>query len=308
MATKDEILDSIDKNYDIIFPCITDLENDISNLLDSAGVFYRIFSKRKKITSIKKKVENKAEIKYIPEESKMQDIIGFRIVLYYADDVDVCIELLRSIFKVNNFERDQLDTATFKPCRTNYVFDIPEESSMRLPQQISNDCYIDNTFEVQIRTIFSEGWHEVEHDIRYKFREDWENQMGLSRELNGLFAVLEICEHDIISICDKFAYENYKCGNWEAMIRNKYRLRFQERGLQAGLEEYLNQNKEIAKRIFRFKREKLIKILWETKLPINYDNIVYVVNFFEAKDATIQKLTPKIVLKKLEKCREDAEN
>lgn len=238
----------------------------------------------------------------------MQDIIGFRIVLYYADDVDVCIELLRSIFKVNNFERDKLDTATFKPCRTNYVFDIPEESSMRLPQQISNDCYIDNTFEVQIRTIFSEGWHEVEHDIRYKFREDWENQMGLSRELNGLFAVLEICEHDIISICDKFAYENYKCGNWEAMIRKKYRLRFQERGLQAGLEEYLNQNKEIAKRIFRFKREKLIKILWETKLPINYDNIVYVVNFFEAKDATIQKLTPKIVLKKLEKCREDAEN
>lgn len=71
MATKDEILDSIDKNYDIIFPCITDLENDISNLLDSAGVFYRIFSRRKKITSIKKKVENKAEIKYIPEESKM---------------------------------------------------------------------------------------------------------------------------------------------------------------------------------------------------------------------------------------------
>ena len=71
MATKDEILDSIDKNYDIIFPRITDLENDISNLLDSAGVFYRIFSRRKKITSIKKKVENKAEIKYIPEESKM---------------------------------------------------------------------------------------------------------------------------------------------------------------------------------------------------------------------------------------------
>lgn len=148
----------------------------------------------------------------------------------------------------------------------------------------------------------------LEDEVVYKFREDWENQMGLSRELNGLFAVLEICEHDIISICDKFAYENYKCGNWEAMIRNKYRLRFQERGLQAGLEEYLNQNKEIAKRIFRFKREKLIKILWETKLPINYDNIVYVVNFFEAKDATIQKLTPKIVLKKLEKCREDAEN
>lgn len=55
MATKDEILDSIDKNYDIIFPRITDLENDISNLLDSAGVFTEFFQK-KKITSIKKKL------------------------------------------------------------------------------------------------------------------------------------------------------------------------------------------------------------------------------------------------------------
>lgn len=28
--------------------------------------------------------------------------------------------------------------------------------------------YIDDTFEVQVRTNSFEGWHEIEHDLRYK--------------------------------------------------------------------------------------------------------------------------------------------
>lgn len=246
-------------------------------------------------------MEEKAESKYIPRQLKVQDVSGFRIVLYFADDVDVCIELLKAIFSVNNYERDQLDSATFKPCRTNYVFNLPEDSPIRLNGEISDACYADNTFEVQIRTIFSEGWHEVEHDVRYKFATDWDEHMQLSRELNGLFAVLETCDHDIISICDKFAYENYKCGNWEAMIRNKYRLRFREKEMREELKQYLNENTGVAKQIFRFNRGKLIEILRETKIVVNYDNVSYVVNFLEAKDEKITEMTPKVICRKMEK-------
>lgn len=303
MSTKDQIINNIRKNYEVIFPSLRELEDTISNALDNAGLFYRIFSRKKTFTSIRKKMEEKAESKYIPEKLKLQDVIGFRIVLYFTDDVDVCIELLKAMFSVNNYERDQLDTATFKPCRTNYVFNLPEDSPIRLGHEISDACYIDNTFEVQIRTIFSEGWHEVEHDIRYKFKTDWDRHMQLSRELNGLFAVLETCDHDIISICDKFAYENYKSGNWEAMIRNKYRLRFQERGMREELKQYLNANKSIAKQIFRFKRGKLVEILHETKIVINYDNVIYIVNFLEVEDAKIMEMTPKVICRKMEKVR-----
>lgn len=301
MPTKDQIIENIRKKYEIIFPSLRELEDIISNLLDNAGLFYRIFARKKTFASIKKKMDVKAESRYIPEGTKMQDVIGFRIVLYFADDVDVCIKLLQSMFTVNNYERDQLDSATFKPCRINYVFNIPEDSPLRLRQEISDECYVDNTFEVQMRTIFSEGWHEVEHDIRYKFKSDWDNHMQLSRELNGLFAVLETCDHDIISICDKFAYENYKCRNWEAMIRNKYRLRFQEREIRKELKEYLTANIGVAKQIFRFNREKLIAILYKTKIIVNYDNIIYAINFLEIKDTMIQEMTPKVICRKLEK-------
>lgn len=35
--------------------------------------------------------------------------------------------------------------------------------------------YIDDTFEIQIKTMFFEGWHEIEHDMRYKGEELWKN-------------------------------------------------------------------------------------------------------------------------------------
>lgn len=299
MCTK-EIIDNITKNYDVIFPTWREIEKKISQTLDSAGIFYRLFARRKSLSSIKKKMEDKAEIKYVPERLKMQDALGFRIVLYYADDVEVCINLLQSVFEVDNWERDQLDLATFKPCRTNYVFKLPKDSAIRLPSEISDLCFIDNTFEVQIRTIFSEGWHEVEHDIRYKFSSDWEDHAKLSRELNGLFAVLEVCDHDIISICEKFSYENYKNQKWEAMIRNKYRLRFQDRRMDSRIVEYFNKNNSVAKQVYRYNREKLIKILYDTKLPINYDNIIYIINFVDIRDSGILKITPKIVQRRVE--------
>nr|WP_255419996.1 MULTISPECIES: hypothetical protein [Parabacteroides] len=28
---------------------------------------------------------------------------------------------------------------------------------------------IDSTFKIQVRTTLSEGWHEIEHNMRYKY-------------------------------------------------------------------------------------------------------------------------------------------
>ena len=117
----------------------------------------------------------------------MQDIIGVRIVLYFQDDIDICINILKKLFTIDNHEHDCLDTETFKPQRINYVFKMPTDI-MQIPNEISEECLIDNTFEVQIRTIFSEGWHEVEHDIRYKYYDEWKSATILSRELNGIVA------------------------------------------------------------------------------------------------------------------------
>ena len=55
----------------------------------------------------------------------------------------------------------------FKPVKINGVFRLPDY----LKQQISDETWemcIDDTFEIQLKTVFFEGWHEIEHEDVYK--------------------------------------------------------------------------------------------------------------------------------------------
>lgn len=68
---------------------------------------------------------------------------------------------------------DEPNKDSFKASRYNIIYSLTDELSDVL--NLGDDFnHIDSTFELQIRTIFSEGWHEVEHDLRYKCTKDWE--------------------------------------------------------------------------------------------------------------------------------------
>lgn len=300
MVSKDEFSTQIDRLYSaIINNPEKDLENIICKKLDKCGIMYRSFSRTKEKESVKKKIEIKRD-KYLREGKKMQDLVGIRIVLYFKDDVDICINILEKLFVTDNYEYDKPDIETFKPQRINYVFKTPE-NIMKIPDTICSECLIDNTFEVQIRTIFSEGWHEVEHDIRYKFLNEWNNVPGLSRELNGILAVLEICDNNIMSICDQLAYKKYKEKDWDSMIRNKFRLRFAHQQLDAKLSHILSGNPKLAKNILKFEREKLINYFAENTMPRNCSNAVYIINEIQLHDESISNITPEIIMEKCKK-------
>ena len=205
----------------------------------------------------------------------MQDFLGIRIVLYFRDDIAACIKILTQMYSAIDSEYDALDSETFKPQRINYIFPLPRENVFL--QRCLNECLIDYSFEVQIRTVFSEGWHEVEHDIRYKYRLEWDNKKTFSRELNGVFATVELCDNTLISICDKVAYQDYKSKSWSGMIRNKFRLRFLKEQLSGAISNVLAQKSNISKVIYRFDRERLIELFYETGLPKKYDNAVYLI-------------------------------
>lgn len=92
---------------------------------------------------------------------------------------------------------------------------------MRIPDKFSQDMrvaiketgyedLIDETYEIQIRTILSEGWHEVEHDLRYKCKEEWNNFQEESRLLNGIYATLESSEWAMLTLFEKLSYSQYK--------------------------------------------------------------------------------------------------
>lgn len=131
--------------------------------------------------------------------------------------------------------------------------------------------------------------------MRYKFIEDWKSEPKLARELNGLLAVLEVCDHDIMGICDKLAYRKYKNAEWESMIRNHFRIRLDTSNLSKDLCTAISSNKDLAKAIYRFDRDELVRLFELTKLPKNYNNVVFLINEHSIKDAVIMDLTPEVI-------------
>ncbi len=66
--------------------------------------------------------------------------------------------------------------------------------------------YIDDTFEIQIKTMFFEGWHEIEHDMRYKGEELWKNYKGFSRYFNSILATLELCDKSMVTLFGSWTF------------------------------------------------------------------------------------------------------
>ena len=297
MAEFDEKIDQIVSSLDVAV--MRNIQRRLQKRMDQCGIMYRIFSRVKSIESIKQKLDQKRE-KYEKEGKMLQDAVGFRIVMYFKDDINICIRLLKEMFVVDNCEHDELDSETFKPQRINYVFRIPDDIISGL-SETGKEVLIDNTFEVQIRTIFSEGWHEVEHDVRYKYKKDWEHENAISRELNGVFAVLEICDNNILSICENMAYKKYKEKEWEAMLRHKFRLRLRHTPLANDIREVLDENSDVAKALYRYDREKIIDFLYNNSIPLNCNNIVFIANQLSVHNQRLETMVPERIKRA---CRE----
>ncbi|MCO4883527.1 hypothetical protein, partial [Paraburkholderia caribensis] len=92
--------------------------------------------------------------------------------------------------------------STFSVVRYNLIFRVSEDEEHSYGR-LFNGQPIDTTFEVQIRTMLSEGWHEVEHDLRYKCKSHWDQQQDLSRTLNGVIATLETAEWSMTRVFDE---------------------------------------------------------------------------------------------------------
>ncbi len=268
-----------------------DIERDITACFDKCGLYYRIFSRCKSGQSTVKKIQQK---KYDQIGKKMQDLIGVRIVLYFKDDIDVCIEILKSNYTVIEMVRDEEKSDTFSPMRLNLVCQMPESVSAALSASLW-EFPIDKTFEIQVRTIFSEGWHEVEHDLRYKNKFDWSDHVDLSRNLNGILATLETCDWAIINVLDRLAYQKYKKRDWDSMMRNHLRMHLENTPLSPAIIDIFNEDNNLAKEFFRVDRKIILLQLSNSKMfmfPKRIDNIMFFANELIIKDPRITALVP----------------
>lgn len=283
---------------------LKDIVTNLEHVLNKCGVMYHVFYRTKSVMSIKNKLEKKAN-EYREKNKKMQDLLALRITLYFTDDVELIHNYLKSQPNFDSESVDEAEVDKFCPKRLNLVMRVPNILKQDMKAAIEETHYkdlIDDTYEIQIRTILSEGWHEVEHDLRYKCKEEWDDFKEESRLLNGVYATLESSEWSMLTLFDRLSYAQYKNKAWNSMLRNKMRVRFVDKGLSKELCEYLSDNRNTAKLLFRANRGLILKLVMEKGFayPFTYDTVVHLINHIVMKDKNLANFEDEILKKDME--------
>lgn len=266
--------------------------------LHRSGLMFRLFSRIKDNNSIHEKMTRKG---YRENNRMMQDLIGIRVTTYFSDDVVLLFDHFSNFFEHVESVYDAPKTNEFNPIRRNLVCRMGDEAAETFAdlRKLNPDIFnhIDSTFEIQFRTTLSEGWHEVEHIMRYKCSNDWKELEDESRMFNGIYATLETNDYTLKSMFDDIAYLHYKNQRWEAMLRAKFRLKFKLGHLGPELNQILNERPDIARELFKLNRIEIVSALVNSriKLPISFNNIVYLCNHIYLKQRVIESLAPKII-------------
>lgn len=306
---------------------VHDIRQELESLLDRCGIMYRLFARGKSIDSIEHKI-NTTPGKYTATGKKIQDVLGFRIVFYFLEDVKTICNYLMSQYSIDKYI-DKSDSEEelkeneppgvkyveiFRPQRLNLVFRMHEAraklfiNELKSTEFADSNTYqlIDTTYEIQLRSVLSEGWHEVEHDLRYKCKSApmWSYCESESRSLNGIYASLETNEVAMEMLFEKIAYLNYKSKDWEDMLRNHFRIRINPyKNLSLENVEELNRDMRTAKRILGISRSQLHSTLLSINkvYPINYDNLLFLTNRMLGENAnqSIIDYEPSLIKEKL---------
>lgn len=273
------------------------IERSLINELERSGILCRVFSRVKSKDSLDKKLEREGG-KYQVGGKLIQDSLGFRVAVYFHDDCAIVEDILKSIFDFDaaSSSIDMPDLSTFSALRRNLVFRLPADVRDEF-LAVYDGVPVDASFEIQLRSILSEGWHEVEHDLRYKCKSDWAGHDDLSRTLNGIYASIETSDWGMLTLFDELAYRYYKSGMWSQMVRAKFRLRLTQ-PVSDDLALFLTPRRAFAKKIFRLNRVEVIKKIFASGLniPLVGDNLIYVCNYWFIGDKEVEEITPSPLL------------
>jgi ppGpp synthetase/RelA/SpoT-type nucleotidyltranferase len=277
---------------------VRSVRDEVESQLNRCGLLFRVFGRFKSPDSIADKMSRKKH--YSLGGKLIQDIIGIRVAAYFFDDLPIIREQLAARFGHPIDEvRDEPGHTTFQPIRWNLVFRLPESVSGEVKSHLAGQP-IDATFETQLRTVLAEGWHEVEHDLRYKRPSDWVNEDDMSRLFNGLLASLENADWTMAQLFQRLAYQKYRDKQWEAMFTSLYRLRVHGT-LDQRIVTALDVDQKTAKKIFRTDRARLIRTLASLdQFPLTLNNVVFVANRTSAMNRPILDAEPSMISRLLD--------
>jgi putative GTP pyrophosphokinase len=252
---------------------------EVESALVRLGLLVRVFGRVKSAASLSAKFARPSS-EYSPTGKRLQDLFGIRVTLYFADDLEIAQTIIKGKFDFDSESISLSSNDSFGPNRCNLVFKLPTELRDQCTA-LKRDLRIDDTFEVQFRTVLSEGWHEVEHDLRYKRRSDWDNKKDLDRSLNGVVATLETCDWTMMQIFSELSWRCFKSMDVSAMLHSKFRLRLTGQPITGTkLHDFLIDHPEVVRKIYRIERADLLRKMmqFDGDLPLNEQNIVLFAN------------------------------
>lgn len=292
----------------IIVPEIvkTELLSIIEEKLKKAGFYYRIVYRVKELDSMVEKLLYKdyRRVGGENEDKKMQDLVGIRIILYFADDLPICRNLLDTLFiEPGHWNTTEINEYEFKAMKINGIFRLPAYLSKTIVNSALSD-YVDDTFEIQVRTNSFEGWHEIEHDLRYKGSAFGIGNEVLARKMNSILATLELCDDSVVKLLEDLGHQHYKDKKWTDMVRCHYRLKMTNEALNEEIKQIFYEDNELAKTFFKFDRCIVIEYFWKTTADraylLNVNTIIKTVNMLGPNDDRIREIFAKIDSKKEE--------
>ncbi len=282
---------------------LEELKKSIEEQLKKCGLYYRLFMRVKDDESLALKLGS-GEYGSGEHDKKVQDLLGIRVVLYYSDDLAACRYILEKTFNRNGqWSQNEMTVNQFQATKINGVFEIPQKL-LEMVDEHTWKLPVDATFEVQLRTVLFEGWHEIEHDMRYKDIKNhkknlWDDNEALARTMNSILASLELCDWSLSSLFQSLARRHLEKKNWELMFRSRYRLRLDEKPLNPQVVEYLNEHEQLGNQFFNCDKVQLVSALMDENVhtKLTYDVLVKVLNMLYVKDETIQRLLADTKLK-----------
>ena len=147
----------------------------------------------KTMESIKEKMARKPD--QYQSVSDLRDILGFRVISYFAGDVDIAAEQITKIFRVDwkrsKDKRKLIDAKSFGYLSLHYICALPEEDGE----------FGDLWFEIQIKTILQHCWAQIEHDLGYKT--DIEVPRDIRRSFSRAACLLETTDSLFADIRNK---------------------------------------------------------------------------------------------------------
>lgn len=157
--------------------------------------FHKIESRIKNPISLEEKIIRKHE-KY-NELSDITDLVGLRIITFFADEVDNVAKIIESEFiidKQNSIDKRKLESDKFGYMSLHYVVSLNDERKKLTEYKRFQDIRI----EIQIRSILQHAWAEIEHDIGYKGEITIPDT--LKRNFHRVAALLETADIDFVKI------------------------------------------------------------------------------------------------------------